>query len=157
MGILTPVAVRLGALTWLPKFLPQITKFDRTLARLSGGRVTLVRLAGLPSLELTVVGRKSGIARTTPVLCVPYQDGFLVAGSNFGGPKLPVWVFNVRSADTVQLRVNGKELTAVPREVTGEERPALWEHMLKTWPNYARYAERADRVIPVFLFAPAAA
>jgi len=150
------VAIRLGALAWLPRFLPQITWFDRTLSRLTGGRVTLVRLAGLPSLELTVVGRKSGVARTTPVLCVPRRDGFLVAGSNFGGPKLPVWVLNVRSAETVQLRVNGKELTAAPREVTGEERELAWEHMLKTWPNYARYAERADRVIPVFEFSPVA-
>ena len=23
--------------------------------------------------------------------------------------------------------------------------------MLKTWPNYAKYAERTDRIIPVFL------
>lgn len=156
MGLLTPVAVRLGALEWLPRFLPQITRFDRTLSKLSGGRVTLVRLAGLPSLELTVVGRKSGVPRTTPVLCVPYRDGFLVAGSNFGGPKVPVWVFNVRDAETVQLKVNGKEMTAVPREVPADERAALWEHMLKTWPNYARYAERADRLIPVFLFSPVA-
>ena len=157
VGLLTPVAIRLGALKWLPRFLPQITWVDRTLSRLTGGRVTLVRLAGLPSLELTVVGRKSGIARTTPVLCVPYRDSFLVAGSNFGGPTLPVWVLNVRSADTVQLRVNGKQLTAAPREVTGDEREVVWEHMLKTWPNYARYAERADRVIPVFEFSPVAA
>ncbi len=156
MGLLTPVAIRLGALQWLPRFLPQITRVDRTLSNVSGGRVTLVRLAGLPSLELTVAGRKSGVARTTPVLCVPYRNGFLVAGSNFGGPKVPVWVFNVRAAETVQLRVDGKELTAVPREVPDDERAALWEHMLKTWPNYAKYAERADRLIPVFLFTPVA-
>lgn len=156
MGLLTPVAIRLGALEWLPRFLPQITRVDRTLSRLTRGRVTLVRLAGLPSLELTVIGRKSGVARSTPVLCVPHQDGFLVAGSNFGGPTLPVWVLNVRSADTVQLKVNGKQMTAVAREVEGDERARLWEHMLKTWPNYAKYAERADRVIPVFLFSPVA-
>ena len=156
MGLLTPVAIRLGALEWLPRFLPQITRADRALSNLTGGRVTLVRIAGLPSLELTVVGRKSGVPRTTPVLCVPYRDGFLVAGSNFGGPKVPVWVFNVRDAETVQLAVNGTELTATAREVTGEEREALWQHMLKTWPNYAKYAERADRLIPVFLFSPVA-
>ncbi len=156
MGLLTPVAIRLGALTWLPRVLPQITGVDRTISRMTGGRVTLVRIAGLPSLELTVVGRKSGIARTTPVLCVPYEDSFLVAGSNFGGPKPPVWVINVRAADTVELKVNGKQMTAVPREVTGEERDVLWTHMLKTWPNYDKYAERADRVIPVFQFSPVA-
>lgn len=155
MGLLTPVAIRLGALEWLPRYLPQITRVDRTLSSMTGGRVTLVRLAGLPSLELTVVGRKSGVPRTTPVLCVPHPDGgYLVAGSNFGGPKLPVWVFNVRAAETVKIKVNGTELTAIPREVTGEERARYWAHMIKTWPNYAKYAERADRVIPVFLFSP---
>ena len=111
MGLLTPVAIRLGSLDWLPKFLPQITRVDRTLSQLTGGRLTLVRLAGLPSLELTVVGRRSGVPRTTPVLCVPYQETFLVAGSNFGGPKVPVWVFNVRAADTVQLAA----LAVVPK------------------------------------------
>ena len=154
MGLLTPVAIRIGALEWLPRFLPQITAVDRALSRLTGGRVSLVRLAGLPSLELTVAGRKSGVPRTTPVLCVPHRDGYLVAGSNFGGPKVPVWVFNVRAAETVQLKVNGTQMSAVPREVTGDERAAVWEHMNKTWPNYAKYAERTDRTIPVFLMEP---
>ena len=45
MGLLTPVAIRLGALEWLPRFLPQITWVDRMLSRLTGGRVTLVRIA----------------------------------------------------------------------------------------------------------------
>ena len=33
----------------------------------------------------------------------------------------------------------------------GEERARLWQVMLRTWPNYAKYEERTDRVIPVFL------
>jgi hypothetical protein len=45
-------------------------------------------------------------------------------------------------------------MTAVPRELTGDEREAAWKHMLKTWPNYAKYAERTDRTIPVFLMEP---
>jgi deazaflavin-dependent oxidoreductase (nitroreductase family) len=154
MSILTPVAIKIGSWSWVPRLLPQITWVDRTLHRLTGGRVTLVRMAGLPSLVLTVVGRKSGVARSTPVLCVPRDADFLIAGSNFGGPKLPVWVLNVRSADRVTIAFNGREMTAVPRELTGDERDVAWTHMLKTWPNYAKYAERADRVIPVFALEP---
>jgi deazaflavin-dependent oxidoreductase (nitroreductase family) len=105
---------------------------------------------------LTVAGRKSGAPRSTPLLCVPSQDGFLVAGSNFGGEKLPVWVYNVRSADTVTVTVDGKDHTVVPRELLGTEREQAWAHMLKTWPNYAKYAERTERVIPVFLMEPQA-
>lgn len=148
------MAIRIGAFEWVPRFLPQITRVDRALSRLTGGRVTLVRLAGLPSLELTVAGRKSGVPRTTPVLCVPHGEGYLVAGSNFGGPKVPVWVFNVRSAGTVEISVGGKRMTAVPRELTGDDRDAVWPHMLQTWPNYAKYAERTERAIPVFFMEP---
>ena len=38
--------------------------------------------------------------------------------------------------------------------MTGEERDRLWAHMIRTWPNYAKYAERTDRTIPVFLLSP---
>lgn len=156
MGLFTPVAIKIGAIPWMPRFLPQLTWIDRTLSRLTGGRVTLMRLAGLPSMVLTVVGRKSGTVRSTPVLCVPYERGYLVAGSNFGGPKPPVWVLNVRSAETVTINLSGHSLTAVPRELTGDEKAAAWAHMLKTWPNYAKYQERTERVIPVFLMQPTA-
>ena len=156
MGLLTPVAIRIGGIAWLPRFLPQITWFDQLLHRLTGGRLTLLRVAGLPSMLLTVAGRKSGVPRSTPLLCVPSQDGFLVAGSNFGGPTLPVWVYNVRSADTVIAKVDGTEHTVTPRELRGAEREQAWAHMLKTWPNYAKYAERTERVIPVFLMEPQA-
>jgi deazaflavin-dependent oxidoreductase (nitroreductase family) len=154
MNPLTPLAIKIGSWAWVPRFLPQITWVDRTLHRLTGGRITLVRLAGLPSLVLTVVGRKSGIARSTPVLCVPRGPDFLIAGSNFGGPKPPVWVLNIRSAEQVTVSFNGRERTAVPRELVEAERETAWSHMLKTWPNYAKYAERTDRVIPVFLLEP---
>lgn len=160
MGMLTPLAIKIGALAWLPKLLPQITWLDKLIQRLTGGRLSILRIAGLPNLMLTVVGRKSGIPRSTPLLCVPYRDGNLIAGSNFGGQKAPVWVVNVRAAaaagQTVTVDVQGHVHQAVPREISGAERDQVWQHMLRTWPNYAKYAERTDRLIPVFLLEPAA-
>jgi deazaflavin-dependent oxidoreductase (nitroreductase family) len=154
--MLTPVAIWLGGLSWLPRFLRQITAIDKFVQRITKGQWSFLRIAGLPSMMLTVIGRRSGVARSTPVLCVPYGDGHLVAGSNFGGAKPPVWVLNVRAAQRVTVTVDGVTREAVPREVTGEERAVVWAHMLKTWPNYAKYEERTHRVIPVFLMEPAA-
>jgi deazaflavin-dependent oxidoreductase (nitroreductase family) len=154
MNLLRPVAIWMGSLSWLPRFLPQITAMDKFLQRITRGRWSFLRLAGMPSMMLTVLGRKSGVARSTPMLCVPYKGGHLVAGSNFGGPTEPIWVLNVRAADRVTVTVNGRTHDAVPRELTGEERAEAWEHMLKTWPNYAKYEERTHRVIPVFWFTP---
>ncbi len=99
MGLLTPLAIRIGAIPWMPKLLPQIVWFDTRLHRVTRGRVTVLDIAGLPDLNLTVTGKKSGIERTTPLLCVPDGDTILIAGSYFGGPKTPLWVGNLRAAD----------------------------------------------------------
>ncbi|WP_408897980.1 nitroreductase family deazaflavin-dependent oxidoreductase [Nocardioides sp. R1-1] len=154
MGLLTPLAVRIGAQPWMPRLLPQVTWTDTRLQRLTGGRVTLLDLAGLPNLMLTVPGRKSGVPRTTPLLCVPWQGGWLIAGSHFGGPKAPAWTHNLRAAETVEVRYNGRTARCTWRELTGAEKERAWGHMLTIWPNYAKYVEWTDRVIPVFLLTP---
>lgn len=154
MGILTPVAIRIGAIGWMPRLLPQIVWCDKRLQSATKGRVTVLDIAGLPNLALTVAGRKSGIPRTTPLLCVPHEDGWLVAGSNFGGEAMPLWVNNLRAAPTAKVRFNGLTTTVSPREIDGEERARMWQVMLRTWPNFAKYEERTDRRIPVFYLEP---
>jgi deazaflavin-dependent oxidoreductase (nitroreductase family) len=154
MGLLTPVAVRMGAIPWLPRFLPQIVWCDKLLHRVTRGRVTVLDLAGLPNLYLTVRGRKTGIERTTPLLCVPDGDTILIAGSYFGGPRTPLWVGNLRAADgeaTIELR--RERLRVHATQLTGDDRASAWRTMLATWPNYAKYEQRTERTIPVFRLA----
>lgn len=150
MGLLTPLAIRIGAIPWMPKLLPQIVWCDRTLQRLTRGRVSILDIAGLPNLVLTVVGRKSGIPRSTPLLCVPDGERWLIAGSYFGGPDMPVWVHNIRAAGEATITWKRERIDVTAREVEGEERARRWQVMLRTWPNFARYEERTDRLIPVF-------
>jgi deazaflavin-dependent oxidoreductase (nitroreductase family) len=153
-NFLTPLAVLVGSISWLPRLLPQITALDKWVQRVSRGSWSLLRLAGLPTLMLTVAGRKSGVPRSTPLLCVPHGDGQLIAGSNFGGPKPPVWVVNVRAADRVEVGMGGVTRPASVTELTGAEREKAWAHMVRTWPNYAKYAERTGRELPVFWLTP---
>lgn len=150
MGLLTPLAVRIGAIRWMPKLLPQIVWADKFLQQLSRGRVTVLDIAGLPNLALTVPGRRSGVPRTTPLLCVPHGGGWLVAGSYFGGPDVPQWVGNLRATDEARIEIDATTFPVTWREVTGAERDRMWQVMLATWPNYAKYEERTSRVIPVF-------
>ncbi len=154
MGLLTPLAIKIGALPWMPRYLRQIVWVDRLLQRVTRGRVTVLDIAGLPNLMLTVIGRKSGVARTTPLLCVPYGPSLLIAGSYFGGPKEPIWVKNIEANPVVTVRFKRRTLTRVSRELEGDERSAAWQHMLRTWPNFAKYEERTDRRIKVFLLSP---
>ena len=155
MGLLTPVAIKLGSQPWMPKLLPQITWSDTKLQKVSGGRVSILDVAGLPNLMLTVVGRKSGIPRTTPLLCVPHQGGWLIAGSNFGGAKPPVWTVNLRAAATAEVRYNHRTHTCGWQELTGAEKEKAWAHMATVWPNYDKYVDWTDREIPVFHLTPA--
>jgi deazaflavin-dependent oxidoreductase (nitroreductase family) len=150
MGLLTPLAIRIGAIPWMPKLLPQIVWCDRLLQRVTRGRLTVLDIAGLPNLALTVVGRRSGVPRTTPLLCVPHGDRWLIAGSYFGGPDMPVWVHNLRAAGEATITWDRRRVPVTAREVEGRERAELWQVMLQTWPNFAKYEERTDRLIPVF-------
>lgn len=122
---LRPVAVQLGRQPWLPRFTPQIVTVDHTLQRVTSGRVTLLTLAGLPELVLTVRGRKSGVERRTPLLCAPRDDGWLVAGSNWGMPELPGWAHNLEAADEALVTYRGEDTVVVPRRARRRARRAL--------------------------------
>jgi deazaflavin-dependent oxidoreductase (nitroreductase family) len=158
MGLLTRLAVLLGRQPWLPELLPLLVRIDLALLRLTRGRVTLLSITGLPNLFLTVPGRRTGQLRTTPLLGIPYEGCFLIAGSNFGLSQTPGWVHNLRRVGRAEIRVGGRTQRVSVREVSGEERDHLYEVMTQTWPNYRRYAQRvrqtSGRTIGVFELRP---
>lgn len=156
MGILTPLAVRIGSISWMPRLLPQIVTVDRTIQRLSGHRLTLLDIAGLPNITLGVKGRKSGITRETQLLAAPTEAGWIVAGSYFGSAKMPQWVRNLRAAGEVTVRHHGKDTFCRADELTGAERSAAWNRLREVWPNFDLYERRTDRTIPVFALEPQA-
>lgn len=148
------LAIRLGGQPWLPRFAPQIVWLDRLIQRLTRGRITLLSMGGLPELMLTVAGRRTGISRSTPLLCVPHEGGWLVAGSNWGQEKPPLWVGNLAAASEATVTFHGRNTVVVPRRSEGTERAELWQVMQGIWPNYAKYADRIDREIQVFMLQP---
>ncbi|WP_183093250.1 nitroreductase family deazaflavin-dependent oxidoreductase [Nocardioides stalactiti] len=153
-GLLKPLAVRIGAISWMPKLLPQIVRTDKALQGATRGKVTILDVAGLPNLMLTVTGRKSGIPRSNPLLCVPDGDRILIAGSYFGGPKEPLWVKNIEANPEVTARLRGETFELTARPLLGAERAEAWTTMVATWPNFLKYEERTDREIKVFALIP---
>lgn len=139
---------------WLPRFARHIVALDRLLRRFTRGRATLPGLAGLHSLMLTTTGRRSGLARTTPLLYVPHHGACLVAASNWGGPTRPAWELNLLAHPDASASVGGQAWPVRARLAAGAERADLWQEMLRVWPNYAKYAERTGREIPVFVLEP---
>jgi hypothetical protein len=58
---------------------------DTWVQRLTHQRHTLPGLlAGLPVVDLTTTGRKSGLPRTAHLIAVPYGDTLALLGTNFG-------------------------------------------------------------------------
>ncbi len=151
MNPMRSLAVRLGGQPWVSKFSGPIVRVDKLLQRVTGRRVTLLTLSGIPELMLTVPDRRTGEPRSTPLVCALHELGWVVAGSNWGHETAPHWVENLDMAPVATVTFRGDDTLVVPRRAKGDERDALWQTMLDTWPNFARNAERAHREIPVFV------
>src|SRR3954469_7828855 len=85
-------------------------------------------VAGMPVLELTTIGRKSGQPRAV-MLTSPLQEGdtYVVVASRGGDDHHPAWFLNLRDQPKVEVSVKGApKAPFVARVATGEERTRLW-------------------------------
>lgn len=124
----------------------------RTALKLTGGRFGW-HLAGMPVVELTTTGRKSGEPRTV-MLTSPYQEGntWVVVGSRGGDDRKPGWVFNIEANADVKVRFGGSPVQPVrARIATADERTRLWPLVTGAQKRYAGYQSRTDREIPLIL------
>jgi deazaflavin-dependent oxidoreductase (nitroreductase family) len=121
----------------------------------STGRVGVLDLTGLPNVQVTTSGRKTGLARTATVQYVPAGDGLIVVGSNWGRERHPTWSANLKATERVTVRERGHRFTAKVRLLEGEERETAWATALAYWPNYQIAQDRAGgRQFRLFLLTP---
>jgi deazaflavin-dependent oxidoreductase (nitroreductase family) len=154
MELLRKVAGWFASRPWLTRIRPVIVGGDKVLYRLTKGRVTIVGLAGMPSLMLTVKGRKTGQPREIALLYVPDGSDCLLVGSNWGGPGHPVWTVNLMANPDASVNIRGRSQDVHARLLTGEERAAAWPILTKTWPAYDNYQTRTTRELRVFRLTP---
>ncbi|WP_236047489.1 nitroreductase family deazaflavin-dependent oxidoreductase [Streptacidiphilus fuscans] len=146
---------KVSATPTFAKIAPSIVpRLDKAVHRLSGGKFMLSQWM-LPSLFLTTTGRKSGEPRTTPLACMPREDGtFLVVGSNFGRTSHPAWTGNLLADAEATVEHRGRTSAVRARMLEGDEREAAWSALLRMWPPYAQYQARVERQIRVFQLEP---
>lgn len=127
----------------------------RALLKLTGNRIG-ANLLGIPSLELTTIGRKSGQPRTVMLSSVLREgDAYVVVASRGGDDNHPAWFLNLRDNPTVEVRVIGKPKQQMhARIASAEERARMWPLIAGKYRNYAGYQKRTDREIPLVLLEP---
>jgi deazaflavin-dependent oxidoreductase (nitroreductase family) len=127
----------------------------RLLLAASGGKLGWSAM-GMPVVELTTKGRKSGLPRQT-MLTSPWQEGstIVIVASRGGDDHHPAWYLNLCADPIVEVRVGGGPSQRMRADIaTPEERGRLWPALTKAHRNYAGYQRRTSREIPLVLLRP---
>lgn len=127
----------------------------RVALKLTGNRVG-ASFGGMPSLELTTTGRKSGKPRSV-MLTSPLQEGeaYVVVASRGGDDIHPAWFLNLRDNPAIDVQVVGRPKQRMrARVASAEERARMWPLITAKYKNYAGYQKRTDREIPLVLLEP---
>jgi deazaflavin-dependent oxidoreductase (nitroreductase family) len=125
-------------------------KAHRFWWRVSGGRIG-GRICGLPVLELTTTGHRSGAPRSVLLSYVPRPAGFGVIASNAGADRDPAWWLNLRVHPEARVRARGERVAVIAEVLEGDERDQVWTAAVRANPDYEGYARATDRPIPVVL------
>ena len=130
--------------------LKSMNALHRIVSTLTFGRVGN-KLLGMPVLELTTTGRKSGEPRTC-YLTSPLQlgDDLVIVASRGGDDHHPAWFLNLRDDPDVKVKLQGgAPMPMKARTTEGDERAQLWDKLTADHDNYAGYQKKTDREIPV--------
>jgi deazaflavin-dependent oxidoreductase (nitroreductase family) len=104
---------------------------------------------GAPVLLLTSTGAKSGERRTTPLMYLPDGERMVIFASKGGAPTNPAWYHNLRANPAATVEVGPDTIDVKARVTSGEERERLFNHQAETYPQFADYAQKTAREIPV--------
>jgi deazaflavin-dependent oxidoreductase (nitroreductase family) len=133
------VASRWGA--WA--FARMLPTLDTWVGRLTRGRTSVPELlAGLPVLDMTTTGRKSGERRTTHLIAIPLDGELAVIGSNFGQAATPGWVFNLEADPRATAAYRNRSVAVVARPADDAEFEQVLRNAAPLYGGYAKYRAR---------------
>jgi len=128
----------------------------RALLKLSFGKVGW-SFSGMPALELTTIGRKSGQPRAV-MLTSPLREhsAIVVVASRGGDDRPPAWLLNLQANPSVVVSLQGAPKQPMQARVaTPDERARMWPQIASRYENYAGYQKKTERQIALVLLEPA--
>lgn len=111
-------------------------------------------VSGFPTLLLTVIGRKSGEPRTTPLVFLRRGEDMIVVGSLAGYDQSPAWYLNIKENAECKVQVDHDKMTAVGRDATDAEREALWPTLVELFPAWGFFQQQTDRPFAIVVLTP---
>lgn len=108
----------------------------------------------VPTLLLSVVGRKSGKTHTTPLAYFEDGGSYVVVGSDGAARRDPQWWKNLEVNPEGEVRLGRRRFPVEAAKVEGRERDRLWELGKEVNPMWERYQRRTERQLPVVVLKP---
>jgi len=129
-------ATRMGVLAigWI------VSPLQRELYRRTGGRLSLTGRA--PVLLLTTTGRRSGKARTVPLLYIRDGDRLIICNVNPGFERPNPWILNLRAGPHAQVQIGRTTTRVRARPASGRELDRYWPQLTKMWPAYQAFYDK---------------
>ncbi|UGT58223.1 nitroreductase/quinone reductase family protein [Nocardia asteroides] len=126
------------------------TPLDRALLERTDAKYTVLGPIGAPVILLTTTGRKSGVARTQPLLYVHDGDTLYVVGSNFGQAHHPAWTANLLADPAATVAIAGERIPVTASLVPDAEKEAVFARFVEITGAYAAYRDRTTRDLRIF-------
>lgn len=138
-------------------FAKALRHLDTSVQKVSGGRTTIAELlAGLPVIDVTTTGRKSGQRRTSHLISIPHGETLALLGTNFGQPGTPAWVLNLEADPHAHVQFKDRGIDVVARAADDTEVAAIFERSREVYGGYAKYQQRiTGRRVRAFILEPA--
>jgi deazaflavin-dependent oxidoreductase (nitroreductase family) len=128
---------------------------DAFLLRLSGGKLTFAQISGLPIIELTATGAKTGKQRTLPLTGLPDGEKYALIASNFGQDHHPGWYFNLKANPECIVTKDSHSGMYIAHEADARENKYYYDMAVSYYIGYAAYKQWAgEREIPVIVLEP---
>jgi deazaflavin-dependent oxidoreductase (nitroreductase family) len=129
---------------------------DAAALKLTNGRRTVAEIVGLPIIQLTTTGAKTGRSRTNPLVSLFDGEKIALIASNFGKKHHPGWYYNLMAHPFCTVHYRGRTAEFRARLTEGEEREKYWRLALDYYRGYEAYRVRAapHRVIPIVVLEP---
>lgn len=136
---------------WIIKHL--VSPLDRFVVKASGGRLRPPSSLAVPSLLLTVKGRRTGQDRTVPLVFVRDGKRYVVGNARPAGERRNPWLANLEAAGQARIQ-HGKHLMTVhARKLDDAEAQQWWPALVGVWPAFAEeFAATGERT--VFILEP---